>query len=179
MFHFAVGSVGSLVSLKGMVDIGRRSIAGKHPTETGSLTTLEMMKLVEDLNTRIAYNVFQRRDHIYHLLVDSRVAHQRTSDGFVNSTWQSISTNSSPRMGNPQNLDDSRLSENILRTLHPALICGTPEYKKELRSMANIRKLGERFEMLVERFGYGIIGLLPLPVDDLAADPAFNASDSL
>ena len=111
--------------------------------------------------------------------MDSRAAHQKTSDGFVNSTWQSISTNSAPRMGNPQNLDDSQLSKNILKTLHPALIPGTLEYKKKLRSMGNIRKLGERFEILVERFGYGIIGLLPLPVDDLAADPIFNASDSL
>lgn len=179
MFYFAVGSVESLVSLKNMVEIGRRSIAGKQPTEIGSLTTVDRMRLVERLNTKIAYNVFERRYHIYHLLVDSRAAHQKTSDGFVNSTWQSISTNSAPRMGNPQNLDDSQLSKNILKTLHPALIPGTLEYKKKLRSMGNIRKLGERFEILVERFGYGTIGLLPLPVDDLAADQVFNASDSL
>jgi hypothetical protein len=179
MFYFAIGSVESLVSLKSMIEIARRSIAGKQPTETGSLTTMERMKLIERLNTKIAYNIFERRYHIYHLLVDSRAAHQKTSDGFVNSTCQSISTNSAPRMGNPQNLDDSQLSKNILKTLHPALIPGTLEYKKKLRSMGNIRKLGERFEILVERFGYGIIGLLPLPVDDLAADPIFNASDSL
>jgi hypothetical protein len=82
-------------------------------------------------------------------------------------------------MGNPQNLDDSQLSKNILEKLHPALIPGTPEYKKRSRSMGNIRKLGKRFEALVERFGYGILGLLPLQGDDLAADPVFNASDSL
>lgn len=179
IFYFAIGSVESLVSLKQMIEIGRRSIAGKQPSEIGSLTTLERMKLVEHLNTKIAYNVFERRYHIYHLLVDSRAAHQKTSDGFVNITSQSISTSSAPRMGNPQNLDDSQLSKNILKTLHPDLIPGTLEYKKKLRSMGNIRKLGERFETLVEKFGYGIIGLLPLPVDDLAADPSFNASDSL
>lgn len=179
MFYFAIGSVESLVSLKSMAEIGRRSIAGKQTTHIGALTTLERMKVVERLNSNIAYNIFQRRYHIYHLLVDSRAAHQKTSDGFVNSTWQSMSTNNRPRMGNPQNLDDNQLSKNILEKLHPDLIPGTPEHKKKLRNMGNIRKLGERFEILVERFGYGIIGLLPLPGDDLSADPVFNASDSL
>ena len=75
MFYLAIGSVESLVSLKSLVEIGRRSIAGKQPTEIGSLTTVERMKLVERLNTKIAYNVFERRYHIYHLLVDSRAAH--------------------------------------------------------------------------------------------------------
>ena len=179
MFYFAIGSVESLASLKSMVEIARRSTAGNQPTETGSSTTVERMKRIERLNTRIAYNIFERRYHIYHLLASNRAAHQKTSDGFVNSTRQSISTDSAPRMGNPQNLDDSQLSKNILTILHPALIPGTLEYKKKLRSMGNIRKLGERFEILVERFGYGIIGLLPLPVDDLVTDPAFNASDGL
>ncbi|KFY03036.1 hypothetical protein V490_00330 [Pseudogymnoascus sp. VKM F-3557] len=178
MFYFAIGSVESLVSLKSLVEIGRRSIAGKQPSETGALTTLQRMKVVERLNSKIAYNVFERRYHIYHLFVSSRSAHQKTSDGFVNSTWQSISTNNRPRIGNPQHLDDNQLSKNILEELHPALIPGTPEYKKKSRSMGNIRKLGKRFEALVERFGYGILGLLPLPGDDLAADPVFNASDS-
>ncbi|KFY37957.1 hypothetical protein V495_06828 [Pseudogymnoascus sp. VKM F-4514 (FW-929)] len=178
MFYFAIGSAESLVSLKSLVEIGRRSIAGKQPSETRALTTLQRMEVVERLNSKIAYNIFERRYHIYHLFVDSRAAHQKASDGFVNSTWQSISTKSRPRMGNPQNLDDSQLSKNILEKLYPALIPGTPEYKKRSRSIGNIRKLGKRFEALVERFGYGILGLLPLQGDDLAADPVFNASDS-
>lgn len=135
MFSFAIGSVESLVSLKRMVEIGRRSIAGKQPTEIEPLSTLERMKVVERLNSKIAYNIFERRYHIYHLLVDSRAAHQKTSDGFVNSTWQSISTNNGPRIGNPLHLDDNQLSKNILEKLHPALIPGTPEHKKKLRSI--------------------------------------------
>jgi hypothetical protein len=178
-FYFSIGSAQSLASLKSIVAIGQRSIAGKQSTEIGALSLLQRMEIVERLNSKIAYNIFRRRYHIYHLIIDSRTAHEKTSDGFVNSTFQSISTNSEPQIGNPHNLSDSQLSKDMLKKLHPYLTPGTPDYTKKLTSIKNLRRLGERFQILVEKFGYGIIGLLPLPGDDLAADSVFNASDSL
>ncbi|KAF5871137.1 putative ribonuclease iii protein [Botrytis fragariae] len=179
MLYFAIGSGESLVSLRSLLKIRRRSVAGKSPMETNSLTIVERMKQVEHLNTKIAYNVFERRYHIYHLYTESRSLHNKTSDGFVNTTSQSILTNSASRMGNPLNLDESQVTKKMLNLLHPNLDPGTTEYQKKLRNISKIRKLGERFEILVRKFGYGIIGLLPLPVDDIATESAVYTSDSL
>ncbi|TGO20660.1 hypothetical protein BPAE_0276g00010 [Botrytis paeoniae] len=169
MLYFAVGSGESLVSLRSLLEIRRRSVAGKQPTETNALTIVERMKQVEHLNTKIAYNVFER----------SRALHNKTSDGFVNTTSQSMLTNSASRMGNPLHLDESQVTKKMLNLLHPDLVPGTTEYQKKLRHISRIRKLGERFEILVTKFGYGIIGLLPLPVDDIATESAVHTSDSL
>ncbi|TGO63293.1 hypothetical protein BCON_0014g00780 [Botryotinia convoluta] len=179
MLYFVIGSGESLVSLRSLLEIRRRSVAGKSPMETNSLTIVERMKQVEHLNTKIAYNVFERRYHIYHLYTDSRSLHNKTSDGFVNTTSQSMLTNSASRMGNPLNLDESQVTKKMLNLLHPNLVPGTAEYQKKLRNISKIRKLGERFEILVRKFGYGIIGLLPLPVDDLTTESAVHTNDSL
>lgn len=179
MLYFTIGSVESLVSLRSLLKIRRGSIAGKQPPATNSLTIVERMEKVELLNTKIAYNVFERRYHIYHLYTESRALNHKTSDGFVNTTTQSMLTHSVSRMGNPLNLGENQVTQKMLDLLHPDLVPGSKEYQKKLRSIGRIRKLGERFEILVGKFGYGIIGLLPLPVDDLTAESAFHASDSL
>ncbi|TGO41116.1 hypothetical protein BHYA_0026g00220 [Botrytis hyacinthi] len=179
MLYFAIGSGESLVSLRSLLEIRRRSVAGKQPAEANFLTIVERMKQVEHLNTKIAYNVFERRYHIYHIYTDSRSLHNKTSDGFVNTTSQSILTNGASRMGNPLNLDESQVTKKMLYLLHLDLDPGTTEYQKKLRSIGKIRKLGERFEILVRKFGYGIIGLLPLPVDDLTTESVVHTSDSL
>ncbi|KAF7944430.1 hypothetical protein EAE96_010824 [Botrytis aclada] len=179
MLYFAIGSGESLVSLKSLLEIRRRSVTGEPSMETKSLTIVERMKQVEHLNTKIAYNVFERRYHIYHLYTESRSLHNKTSDGFVNTTSQSMLTNSVSRMGNPLNLDESQVTKKMLHLLHPNLVPGNIEYQKIHRNISKIRKLGERFEILVRKFGYGIIGLLPLPVDDLTTDSAVHTSDSL
>ncbi|TEY46891.1 hypothetical protein BOTCAL_0311g00060 [Botryotinia calthae] len=179
MLYFTIGSGESLVSLRSLLKIRRRLIAGKQPAATKSLTIVERMEKVELLNTKIAYNVFERRYHIYHLYTESRALNHKTSDGFVNTTTQSILTHNASRMGNPLNLDENQVTQKMLHLLHPNLVPGSTEYKKKLRSIGRIRKLGERFEILVRKFGYGIIGLLPLPVDDLTTESAFHASDSL
>ncbi|KAF7935381.1 uncharacterized protein EAE97_008288 [Botrytis byssoidea] len=179
MLYFAIGSGESLVSLRSLLEIRRRPMARQQCKEAYSLTIVERMKQVEHLNTKIAYNIFERRYHIYHLYNDSRSFHNKTSDGFVNTTSQSILINSASRMGNPLNLDESQVTKKMLHLLHPDLDHGSTEYQKKLRSISKIRKLGERFEILVRKFGYGIIGLLPLPVDDLTTESAVCTSDSL
>ncbi|KAM3153800.1 hypothetical protein ABEW05_005754 [Botrytis cinerea] len=179
MLYFTIGSGESLVSLASLLKIRRGSIAGKQPPAMNSLTIVERMKKVELLNTKIAYNVFERRYHIYHLYTESRALNHKTSDGFVNTTTQSMLTHSVSRMGNPLNLDEKQVTQKMLDLLHSDLVPGGKEYQKKLRSIGRIRKLGERFEILVRKFGYGIIGLLPLPVDDLTTESAFHASDSL
>lgn len=177
--YFAIGSPESLATLQEILVVRRRSFAGKQPRGDSDLSLVERIKIIEDTNPWISYHTFQRRCHIYQLLLDSRVGSYKTSDGFVNDTTQSVSTKTSPQIGNPINLEDSRISRKMMSELYPRLKPHTQEYTKKKRFVGSLRKLGERFDLLVEKFGYGIMGMLPLPGDDLAGEPALNVSDNL
>jgi len=45
--------------------------------------------------------------------------------------------------------------------------------------VSKVRRLGQQLDLLVEKFRYGILGLLPLAVDVLAAESMLNISDDL
>ena len=66
-----------------------------------------------------------------------------------------------------------------MKELHPELEPQAREYGKKRRYAGSLRKLGGRFDLLVRNFSYGILGLLPLPVDELAEELALNVTDNL
>ena len=63
--------------------------------------------------------------------------------------------------GNSYSLAQASLIKAMMQEILPDLAEEEPEYSKRYRQISNFRKLGGRLELLVERFGYGIIGLLP------------------
>jgi hypothetical protein len=63
--------------------------------------------------------------------------------------------------------------------VYPELKPNTLEYKNKLRSVGDMRKTGERLDLLVERFGYGILGLLPLPAGELTGQPVLTISKQI
>jgi hypothetical protein len=66
-----------------------------------------------------------------------------------------------------------------MNELYPGLDPSSVGYQKKQRFVGNLRNLGQRLDLLVEKFGDGIIGLLPLPVDEPAGEPVLNITDSL
>jgi hypothetical protein len=179
IFYFAIASPESLAALKTILKAQRRSLENKLSGINWNLPPPERMKEIESLNEDMAQVCFLRRCHTFHIFVESSLKSLKSSDGFFNLTSQSISTRANPKMGNPINLEDSRVSERIMRELYPNMNIKGPEYEKKLRFVKKLRKLGQRFEMLVDKFGYGILGLLPLAIDVPAVEPVLNITDTL
>jgi hypothetical protein len=177
--YFAIGSSESLVALQEVLKARRIAGYNKIPEEGRTLSLADRIRAIEGIGSNIAYFVLQRRYHIYQLFFDSSVGSRRTSDGFVINTTQSISKQVRPRIGNPNNLEDSRITEEILKELHPGLQPDTDIYQKKRRFVRNLRKLGERFDMLVNTFGYAILGLLSWPGGELLDVPAVSVTDEL
>jgi hypothetical protein len=179
VFYFAIASPESLAALQAIVKVQRCSLGGKISVPNWKLPLVERMKEIENLSENIAYMGFLRRCHTHQLYIDSSAGSQKTSDGFINSTTQSISTRSNPEFGNPNNLEDSRVSKLIMHEVYPNLEATSSEYKNKNRFVGKIRRLGQRLDLLVEKFGYGILGLLPLPIDVPAVEPVLNITDNL
>ncbi|KAF7920912.1 hypothetical protein EAE99_007764 [Botrytis elliptica] len=177
--YFAIGSPESLVALQEVFKVQRRTIAGKMPREGYNLSFVERVKAIECITPNIAYHVLRKRCHIYQLFVDSSTGSRKTSDGFVNDTVQSITVQPRYQFGNPNNLEHSRVSESILRELYPTLEPSSEGYKEKKRFVGNLRRLGGRFDLMVRKFGYGILALLQLPIEELAGEPILVITDEL
>ncbi|PQE33780.1 Ribonuclease III protein [Rutstroemia sp. NJR-2017a WRK4] len=177
--YFAIGSPESLVALQEVLKAQRMTAEGKVPKGSRDLSLTERIRVIECITPNIAYHILQKRCHIYQLFVDSNVGSRKTSDGFIIDTMESIPAQPRSQIGNPNNLEDSRVSTLILKELYPGLKPNTEEYRKKKRFVGSLRRLGGRFDSLVRRFGYGVLGLIPLPVDELAGEVAVVIKDEL
>ncbi|KAF5876301.1 putative ribonuclease iii protein [Botrytis fragariae] len=177
--YFAIGSPESLVALQEVFKVQRRTIAGKMPREGYNLSLAERVKVIECITPNIAYHVLRKRCHIYQLFVDSNKGSRKTIDGFVVDTVQSLTTQPRHQTGNPNNLENSRISELILKELYPTLEPSSEGYKEKKRFVGNLRRLGGRFDLMVRKFGYGILALLQLPIEELAGEPTLVITDEL
>ncbi|KAL2060862.1 hypothetical protein VTL71DRAFT_8914 [Oculimacula yallundae] len=176
---YVIASPESIVALQEIVMAQRTSVANKELRGDWDLSLAGRLKAIEDTGSEIAYLLFLKRCHIHQLFVDCSKGSRRTSDGFVVDTVQSVSQQAGSRLGNPQNLEDSTIAEEIMKEVYPNLNPGTETYQKKKRFVHRLRKLGERFDVLVKSFGYGILGLLSWPQGDLPDVPVLSNADEL
>lgn len=174
---FVIASPESIVALQEVIIAQRTSTANKQFGGDRALSLADRVKVIENTGSEIAYLLFLKRCHIYQLFVDCSKDSRKTSDGFVVDTVQSLSKQAGSRLGNPQNLEDSTVAEEILKEVYPNLSPGTDLYRKKKRFVHRLRKLGERFDVLVKNFGYGILGLLSWPRYDSLHSPVSNTDE--
>jgi hypothetical protein len=179
ILFFAIASSESLVALRYIIQVYRRPLESSLFQGGRNIPQAERLKVIGMLDKNIAYFSLLKRCHIHQLYIDGSRSSRKTGDGFVNDTAQSIQTLQSPKSGNPSHLEDAQASKSMMKEVYPELKQESAEYKKKYRTITDLRKLGQRLNLLVDRFGYGIIGLLPLAVDVSAVDPILNISDRL
>jgi hypothetical protein len=179
ILFFGLGNSETLVSFQAVLNAERRYQANNRLGTPARLTMEQRFYAIEHTSDNIAREVFHRRVNIYELSRDARGDSSRTASGFIINTPQAMSTVTVRRSGNPLNLDGNGFSEKIMAQLFPTLMPGSDDYKSKRHYVDKIRRLGERLELLVEKFGIGILGLLPLPGDDLIETPHLSFSDNL
>ncbi|KAH6667242.1 hypothetical protein B0J14DRAFT_185596 [Halenospora varia] len=177
ILFFAIGSPGSLALLQSIIQAYRRSLPRNLAIAGCKLLKAERLKVIEELDENIAYFRFLKRCHIHQLFIDSRGSSRKTNDGFVNDTMQSLSIRKSP--GNPAHIEDAQISKSILEEVYPRLQKDSPEYDKKYRHISDLRRLGQRLDALVDKFGYGIIGLLPVATDVSTPESILTISNKL
>ncbi|KAM0124691.1 hypothetical protein ACHAO1_010945 [Botrytis cinerea] len=174
-----IASPQSIVALQEIIKAHRASTAHKQFRDRDNFSLADRVKAIEDAESNIAYRLFLKRCHIHKLFIDCSKGSRRTSDGFVVDTVQSVSKQAGPRRGNPQNLDNAIIAEEIVKEVYPNLNPGTKLYAKKRVFIHRLRKLGERLDVLVKNFGYGILGLLAWPLMDSPDSPVLLDTDGM
>ncbi|KAH7403857.1 hypothetical protein BKA64DRAFT_461794 [Cadophora sp. MPI-SDFR-AT-0126] len=176
---FMIASPESIVALQEVIVAYRSSITNKKFRNHSNLSLAARVKVIEDTESEIAYFLFLKRCHTHQLFLDSSKSARRSSDGFIVDTMQSVSNQAGSRLGNPQNIEDSTIAEGIMKEVYPDLNPGTDLYRKKKRFVHRLRKLGERFDVLVMNFGYGVMGLLSWPQGDTLDSTVLSNTDEL
>ena len=66
------------------------------------------------------------------------------------------------QLGNPRNLEEAEVTKNIMKELHPDCNEDSEKYNRLYNEVKTIRRYGRRLKSLVDAFGLGILGLIPL-----------------
>jgi hypothetical protein len=139
-----------------------------------TISRMERFDLIVSLDRGITIFQLRRRYHILALYKDC--------GGGAGSTTQIVITSSSDfadrpkRRGNPANRSVAELTERMMQDVFPALACDTDEHNIKYRLMSNLRRLGHRLNILEQRFGRGILGLI---IDRGSTDPAVGITDAM
>ncbi|EPE34260.1 RNase III [Glarea lozoyensis ATCC 20868] len=174
--YLGIASPESFATLHDLVNVQRRPVTGKPSIPCWNLPLKERVEAIEGLNDDIMYKSFLKRCHILELFTSLSGSH-KTSDGFINETNQTLSGDPRSQLGNPLVMEDSKVSKEMLAQLYPGLDRNSPEYSRKERFVNKLRKTGQRLDLLVQKFGFGIIGLVPLPSD--GGELAFNITDTM
>lgn len=166
ILYFGVGSPETLATLQVLLKTRREPSVVQQRREKHVLSPAERAIAIERTDAKLAYCSLRKRCHVYQLYLDCSSESLRTSDTFVTNTVQTMTTRHKPQNGNPLNLEISRVLNRMLILSYPNLYPDDPNYGQKKNYVNGLRKLGQHLHLLVERFGYGILGLIPLPSNE-------------
>jgi hypothetical protein len=124
------------------------------------LSVAERFSLVKSFDQKISYYQFLRRYHVLKLYIESGGPATRSTSGFVVDTPQSF-VNSSKKAGNPSNGAEANVTLAMMAEIFPDVRPHTAGYDNLYVTIKELRKLGKRLYMLQEKFGKGVLGLMP------------------
>lgn len=166
ILYFGIGSPETLAALQGLLKTRRERSVVQQCREKHVLSPAERVIAIERTDAKVAYCSLRKRCHVYQLYLDCSSESLRTSGTFVTNTVQTMTTRHEPQIGNPQYLEISRVSNMMLTLSYPNLNPDDPNYGQKKNYANALRRLGQHLHLLVERFGYGILGLIPLPSNE-------------
>jgi hypothetical protein len=173
MISTAIGSPESIALLQHIVVESRAKGRQINPAEKLAIT--DRVREIERLSGQIAFIEFLRRCHIWKLYTDVSQDIRTPESGFVIVTSESIMR--TRRAGNPKNSHDAEITKAMLCGLALELETDSREYKRQYRCARNLRKLGQRLEILTNTFGPGVLGLIPFQDHFESVDLSVKISD--
>lgn len=127
-----------------------------------SLSNARRLETIESLDQNIANLGLLRRCHVLQLFKENCHYPGAVSDGFIIETTKGFSDRAKSRRGNPNYLANAEITKAIMNEVYPMLEESCTQYTERYRTVSNLRRLGKRLNLLEMKFGYGILGLLPL-----------------
>ncbi|KAF7589644.1 hypothetical protein BBP40_004017 [Aspergillus hancockii] len=127
--------------------------------EEGMMPVKKRLRIIFELDTKLAATQLFRWYHIFKLFEDCGGREALSFSGNMNTTPATFNTEKQGR-GNPVHRADALVANAMVLEYFPGMPSNSDDFKSILKVMKQIRKLGKRLHMLVERFGMGILGLM-------------------
>ncbi|KAI9669189.1 MAG: hypothetical protein M1817_004731 [Caeruleum heppii] len=160
-FFFGLGSSESVVLLQEILKSHRQTSHMSSRTRL-DLSKLERVDEIARLEGKIMNLGLLKRCHVHRLWLDCGGSQRPANDGFVVETSKALEKKRMLTSGNPFHKADSDLTISMMRDVYPDSKEGDADYDRKYRLISRLRGLGQRLDCLVARFGFGILGLIPM-----------------
>ncbi|KAB8274663.1 hypothetical protein BDV30DRAFT_237296 [Aspergillus minisclerotigenes] len=115
--------------------------------------------IIEELDSKISLYGLLRRYHILHFYVECVPTNSRALTNFIGTDPNDFQRKS--KVGNPSHNAKSEVTLLMIREMYPDIDLSSLEYKSKYRAVSKLQTLGRRYLSLTDRFGKGVLGLLP------------------
>ena len=178
VLSLTIGSCESLVVLKEILRAYRDPSSGSLETAR-DVSNVKRLETIRSLSGNAAFFNLLKKCHIHRLFSDNKDSLCNPTDNFIISTAKSVTTRSRGETGNPRNSAEANITKSIMREVYPGVHSDSADYQLKYREVTELRRTGRRLDMLVSRFGLGILGLLPLAQQDSIPGLAFKIADGM
>ena len=178
VLSLTIGSCESLVVLKEILRAYRDPSSGSLETAR-DVSNAKRLETIRSLSGNAAFFNLLKKCHIHRLFTDNKDPLCDPTDNFIISTAKSVTTRPRGETGNPRKSAEAKITKSMMREVYPGVHSNSADYRVKYREVTELRRTGRRLDMLVSRFGLGILGLLPLAQHDSISGLAFKIADSM
>ncbi|KAF3006091.1 hypothetical protein E8E13_011127 [Curvularia kusanoi] len=158
--YLAIGSWRTIVDFKDLLQLARSDSTVCRQPSLLRCNAAVMYGEICRLEKEEALCVLLRRYHIINLCDEEQLYNDCHSHIIVE-TPITVGGLRVAKPGNPVFALDSSLTERLLSKIMPSTDPESGEFKKARSKVKRLRRLAERLHILVKRYGFGVLGLLP------------------
>jgi hypothetical protein len=159
MFQVMTGSSYAIATLREFV-CSYQTEGDFHHWQIGpTVSPQTRFNIIKELDSKIALYGLLRRYHILHLYVECVPANSRALTNFINTDPNDFQHKNKP--GNPGYNAKSEVTLLMMKEIYPDIDSSSLQYKSKYRAVSQLQTLGRRYLNLADRFGKGVLGLLP------------------
>lgn len=158
--YLAIGSWETIADFKDLLQLARSDSGICRQPSLLPCTAATMYREICQLEKEESLCVLLRRYYILNLCDEEQLYNDRHSHVIVE-TPATVGEFRVAKPGNPVFALDSSLTERLLSKIMPDTDPESDEFKKARSKVKRLRKLAGRLRLLVKRYGFGVLGLLP------------------
>ncbi|KAB8067190.1 hypothetical protein BDV29DRAFT_196630 [Aspergillus leporis] len=132
----------------------------RHWQITPAISPQTRFNVIKELDKKVALYGLLRRYHALHLYLDCVPANGRATADFINTNPSNFQHKN--KAGNSGYNAKSEVTLVMMRQIYPDIDSSSVEYKSRYRAVSKLQTLGRRYLSFADRFGKGVLGLLPL-----------------
>ncbi len=178
VLSLTIGSCESFVVLKEILR-AYRDPSSSPLKAARDVSNAKRLETIRSLSGNAAFFNLLKKCHIHKLFTDNKDPLCNPTDNFIISTAKSVTTRPRGETGNPRNSAEAEITKSIMKEVYPGVNSKSGDYRLKYREVTELRRTGRRLDMLISRFGLGILGILPLAQHDSIPGLAFKIADGM